>query len=320
MTNVLILLNMPEKVRMRYFNGIKERFPDVTVNLVDHVNKVDPYIPSADVLITFGPQLGERAEQVIRSAKNLKWIQALGTGVDNIINLPSLRDDVAITNVHGIHGAPMSEATLMAMLALARDLPRSVRCQDHHVWERWPSRLLAGKTVGIFGVGAIAETLAPRCKAMGMTVVGITSTKREVAGFDRMYGREELMRAVRELDFFVLLTPYSAQTHGIVNAQVLAAMKPTSYLINVARGGIVDEEALIDALEQGRIAGAALDVFAQEPLPAGHPFWNMKNVIVTPHLGGFYDEYVDHALPIIEKNMRCFLAGDIKSMINLVKR
>lgn len=319
-TNVLILLAMPEKVRMQYFNGIREKFPELNVNVVEHVSKVDPYIETADVLITFGPHLAERADQVFAKARNLKWVQALGTGVDNIADRPELGPEVLVTNIHGIHGAPMSEAAFMAMLALARDFPRVVRNQDKHAWDRWPAKLLSGKTVGIFGVGAIAEALAPRCKAFGMKVVGISSSKREVAGFDQMRGREELKEVVAELDYLVLLTPYTAQTHNIIDAEILSLMKPTSFVLNLARGGVVDEEALAQALTQGTIAGAALDVFNQEPLPADNPLWSLKNVIITPHLGGLHDRYVDDALPVIEKNLRCFLAGDTGSMINLVAR
>ncbi len=128
-----------------------------------------------------------------------------------------------------------------------------------------------------------------------MKVVGISTLKRDVAGFDKMYGREELPSAVRELDYLVLLTPYSPATHHIVDARVLAAMKPTSYLINLARGGVVDEDALIDVLRQRRIAGAALDVFAKEPLAKESPFWTMDNVLVTPHVGGFNDDYARQA-------------------------
>ena len=135
-----------------------------------------------------------------------------------------------------------------------------------------------------------------------------------------MFRRDELMEAVRELDYLILLTPYSPATRGIVDAKVLAAMQPTSYLVNLARGGVVEEAALIDALRSARIAGAALDVFAQEPLPPDHPFWDMEQVIVTPHLGGFSDVYADHALPIVEANIRRFLAGDISNMINVVRR
>lgn len=320
MTNVLIILSLPEPVRNRYYDHIRTTFPRLAVTMVDHVTKADPHIGTADILLTFGAQIGEHADALFRKAPKLEWIQALGTGVDNLADQPALRREVWITNVHGIHGAAMSEAALMAMLALSRDLPRVVRNQDQARWDRWPARLLDGKTVGMLGIGAIAVDLAPKCKALGMTTVGISSSPRPVAGFDRMYGRDELAAAVRDLDHFVILTPYTPETRGIVGAAVLSAMKPTSYLINLARGGVVDEDDLLAALQGGRIAGAALDVFAKEPLPPDHPFWRLKNVIVTPHLGGFYDTYVDRALPIIEENMRRFLAGAPETMINLVKR
>ncbi len=320
MTNVLIILTLPEPVRNRYYEHIRRTFPQASVTMVDHVTKADAHIGAADVLLTFGAQIGDHADALFRKATRLRWIQALGTGVDNLADQPALGPEVWLTNLHGIHGAAMSEAALLAMLALSRELPRAVRNQDHGLWERWPSRLLDGKTVGMFGVGAIAVDLAPKCKALGMTTVGISSAKRAVPGFDRMFGRDELPAAVRDLDHFVILTPYTPDTRGIVNAAVLSAMKPTSYLVNLARGGVVDEDALLAALQNKTIAGAALDVFAKEPLPAGHPFWSMKNVIITPHLGGFYDTYVDRALPVIEENMRRFLAGAHETMINLVKR
>lgn len=317
MTSVLILLTMPDEVIAQYRDGLLARFPALAINAVNHHSKVGPYIGEAEVLVTFGPMM---AEHVLEDAPRLKWIQALGSGTDGITDRPSLRSGVVVTNIHGIHAPPVSEAAIMAMLALSRDLPRVLRNQGRRVWQRWPVRLLDGKAAGIFGLGVIAEGLAPRLKALGMRVVGISSAKRNLAGFDAVYGRDELIEAVRDLDYFVLLTPYTRETRHIVGAKVFAAMKPTSYLINLARGGVVDEDALIAALKESRIAGAALDVFAKEPLPEDHPFWSMENVIVTPHLGGFYDEYPVRALPVIEHNMRCFLSGDSSGMMNVVRR
>jgi D-2-hydroxyacid dehydrogenase (NADP+) len=206
------------------------------------------------------------------------------------------------------------------MLCLSRHIPEVVRNQDRRIWARRPSQLLEGKAVGILGVGAIAAALAPRCKAMGMEVVGISSAPRPVASFDRMFSTRQLIEAVRGLDYFVLLTPYSPATHHLVGEAVLAAMKPTAYLINLARGGVVDEAALLSALERKAIAGAALDVFATEPLPSEHPFWSASNVLITPHLGGFHDRYPQLAMPTIEDNMRRFLAGDHAGMINRITR
>lgn len=318
MTRVLLLLsNVPEPVREQYRRGLLQAFPDIVVDLVDHHSKVGPTLAETEVLITFGPML---ADHVVADAPKLKWLQALGTGVDNIVDLPSLRPEVTVTNVVGIHGAPVSEAALSAMLCLSREVPTILRNQDRGVWARLPARLLDGKTVGIFGVGLIAEALAPKCQALGMRVIGMSSVPRDVAGFDRVVSSKPLAAAVGELDYFVLLTPYSAATRHAVDAGVLAAMKPSAYLINLARGGVVDEAALLAALQQRRIAGASLDVFAVEPLPAGHPFWTLPNVIVTPHVAGFCDVYAERALPVILDNMRRFRAGDFAGMVNRVAR
>ena len=183
MPNVLILTEVQEAMRARYKAMLLERFPQLTINVVGHHKDVGPYIADTDILLCFSPPM---ADHVVRDAPKLKWIQALGTGVDNIVDLPSLGKEVLVTNVRGIHGAPVSEATIAYMLSLARDLPRAGLAQDEKRWERWPAQLLAGKTVGILGVGLIAEYLAPICKCFHMTVVGISGSPREANGFDRM--------------------------------------------------------------------------------------------------------------------------------------
>jgi D-2-hydroxyacid dehydrogenase (NADP+) len=213
----------------------------------------------------------------------------------------------------------VSEAALAGMLALSRDIPRFVRNQDTRTWGRWPARLLQHKTVGILGIGVIAEALAPKCKAFGMSVVGITSAKREIVNFDSVHDIDELHDVVPHLDYLVLLTPYSVATHHLIDARVFAAMKPSAYLINVARGGVVDEDAMVAALRNKEFAGAALDVFDHEPLPPDHPVWTFPNVIITTHQGGFCDTYVDLAMPILERNMRCFLDGNLKDMANVAR-
>ena len=315
MVNILVLLTLPEPIRSQYRDRLRKRFPEVAIDLVDHHSKVGPYIATTDALVTFAPML---SAHVLASATRLKWVQALGTGVDNLIDQPTLREDVIVTNMRGIHGAPVAEAALAGMLALARGLPRALRAQNERQWQRFPAQLLHDKTVGVFGVGQIAEALAPKCKVLGMRVVGVTSAPRQVPGFDLMHRREKLAEVVGDFDFLVLLTPLSAATRNSVDAGIFAAMKPTSYLINLARGGVVDEPALIAALASNRIAGAALDVFNQEPLPADHPFWSMPNVIITAHQGGFCDVYIDYALPTVETNMERFLRGDFNGMINVV--
>lgn len=311
------MLAMPDYVVARYREPLVARFPEIEINAVDRRDKIDPYIARADILLTFGAMM---TDDVFQKAATLKWVQVLGTGVDRVADSPSLGRDVIITNIRGIHGAPVAEAALGFMLALSRQLPRSVKAQDRHAWERFPARLLDGKTVGMFGIGVIAEALAPRCKALGMRVEGVSSAPRAVPGFDRILPRDALVEAARGWDYFVLLTPHTPATYHAVDETVFRAMKPGGYFINLGRGETVDEDAMIRALDDGRLAGAALDVFAVEPLPKEHRLWAMANVIVTPHLGGFYDEYPDRCLPVVEENLRRFLAGDREHMINIVKR
>jgi D-2-hydroxyacid dehydrogenase (NADP+) len=317
MPRLLILLTLPPDVIEQYRARIGAQFPELTIDVADQHGSFMPLVRTADIILTFG-QVMKNLKVDVKDAVNMKWIQALGTGLDGITDQPALKPGVIVTNVHGVHGQPVSEAALAGMLALSRDIPRAVRAQDKRAWVRWPARLLDSKTVGIFGVGAIAEKLAPKCKALGMKVIGISTGVRPVVGFDRMHTRDELPRVLSELDYLVLLTPYSTETHNIIDAKVFAAMKPASYLVNLARGGIVDEDALVDALRSSKLAGAALDVFQKEPLPADHPLWSFENVIITTHQGGFCDVYVDLAMPVIEHNMRCFLAGDVKKMLNVI--
>ena len=318
MPRLLILLTLPPDVTEQYRAQLSQKFPEISIDVIATADKAATALPEADMLLTFG-QMMKNLKLDLANAAKLKWVQALGTGLDGITDQPALKPSVTVTSLHGVHGAPVSEAALAAMLALSRDLPGAIRAQDEHQWRRWPAKLLHDKTVGILGIGVIAEALAPKCKAMGMTVVGITSSPRKIAGFDRVHPIGELLAVLPGLDYLVLLTPYSPATHHMIDAKVFAAMKPTAYLVNLARGGVVDEDALIEALRSKTIAGAALDVFNQEPLPPDNPLWTFPNVIITTHQGGFCDTYPDLAMPILEHNRRCFLNGDLKGMMNVAR-
>jgi D-2-hydroxyacid dehydrogenase (NADP+) len=314
--NVLFILPAAENPDLVYQRQLEARFPQLAIHCVEHHEHVGPHIAAADILMTFSPFM---ADHVARDAKSLQWIQVLGSGVDGIVNLPSLRPEVLVTSGRGVQATPVSEAAFSLMLALSRQMPRMLRNQETRTWERWPSQVLDGRTVGILGVGQIGEALAHKAKAFGMTVVGISSAERPAPGFDRVVSRERLTDAVRDLDYLVLLTPYSAQTHHIVDATVLAAMKSTAFLINVARGGVLNEPDLIAALRKGTIMGAALDVFSEEPLPRASELWSLPNVIVSPHLGGLNSSYPDSIMPLVLENLSCFLAGRYGDMRNVVR-
>jgi len=315
--HVLIFLPWDESERFLYERIIAPRFPALTVQTVGSIDELKANVGRAEILMSFGVRL---PPGIFAHASRLKWVHAFGTGVDGIADQETLHRDVLITSTKGIHGPPVAEAALASMLALSRDLPRSVRGQDRRVWDKWRMRLLDRKIVGILGVGAIAQALAPRCQAMGMTVVGISRTPRPAAGFDRIVPRSDLEHVVGDLDYLVLLLPLEPDTRHIVGDRVLAAMKPTSYLINVARGGVLNDAALVRALESKKLAGAALDVFDQEPLPVDHPFWRMPNVIITPHFGGYYDRYVEDSADQICRNLERFLAGRVAEMENVAAR
>lgn len=254
-----------------------------------------PLAPCADVLIALAPRISPR---LLAAAPQLEWVHALTTGVDNLLAMPQMRG-TALTKCNGIHGPQMSELAILLMMASARRFAQVIANQPHATWERWPQPLLSGKTLCIVGLGAIAQTLAGIGAAFGMRVTGVSDGRTQVPGFARIFRRADLPRAASEADFLVVLVPYSPETHHLINAPVLAAMKPTAHLINIARGGCVDEAALLAALDQAQIAGAALDVFATEPLPADSPFWTHPKVIVTPHIGGYSDTYHQQALPAV---------------------
>lgn len=312
---LILYIGAPEADADEFARRARMDFPDISLIATNDRAAALEQAAGAAVMIGHHFQFDDL---LLRRAPGLRWIQSLTTGIDAIIKLPSLRPQTLLTSTRGMHGPQMSELVFLHMLALARDFPRILRNQSAARWERWPQPLLWGKTIVIVGVGAIAESLAPRCKAFGMSVYGVSGTARVPDGFDAVYGRQELLKAAALADFLVLLVPYSAQTEKMIDAQVLAALKPSAFLINAARGGVLDEPALLAALRERRIAGAGLDVFRRQPLPADDPLWQAPGVLITPLLGGMSDIYLEQAYPIVRTNLQHFLAGQFDAMLNIV--
>ncbi|MEO9526114.1 D-2-hydroxyacid dehydrogenase [Roseibium sp.] len=290
-----------------YASRLAETVPDLEFKSAATEEEALALAPDARVLVGLAPYLSPK---LISACEKLEWIQALTTGVDNLKGLK----DIAITNCHGIHGPQMSELAVMMMLATLREFPKMLANQKAHAWERWPQPILNGRTACIVGLGAIAEHLAGILAAFGMRVTGVSGGRSQAPGFAKIHPREELAEAAGAADFLILLTPYTPETHHIVGEAVIAAMKPTGILINISRGGCLDEDALEEALRAGRIAGAALDVFSRSPLPAGDPLWDLPNLIVTPHIGGFSDVYREQALPILAANMTDYAKGGVSAL------
>jgi D-2-hydroxyacid dehydrogenase (NADP+) len=297
-----------------YKRALEPKFAEVQIHAATEEEDVADFISKANVILTF-----RISNELLQRASNLRWIQALGTGVDALVNLPSLKKEVLLTSLRGIHGPQMSEMAVLLMLALNRNFPEIIRNQDQRIWKSWPAELLYRKKVGILGLGVTGEAIARKCQGFGMVVYGVELSRKKSDSVDYLYGPEDLLKVSPEVDFLIIVVPSTSQTYRMVGAEVLSSMKRSAFLINLARGEIVDEEALISALRAGKIAGAALDVFCQEPLPRGHPFWRMKNVIITAHTGGTSTIYVEQALPIFEENLRRYLRGETNKLISLVE-
>jgi D-2-hydroxyacid dehydrogenase (NADP+) len=311
----VVYIGTPEAEASAFAALTRCDFPQLELLATDDRAAAMEHLWSAEAVIGHHFQFDEA---LLARAPKLRWIQSLTTGTDAILRMRSLSREIIVTSTRGIHGPQMSELVFLHMLALTRDFPGMIGNQRSRHWDRWPQPLLLGKTVVIVGVGVISEAIAPRCKAFGMTVYGVSGSRRQAPGFDRIFGRGELQEAASLADFLVLVVPLSAETENLVDSRVIAAMKPSSFLINVARGGVLDEGALIEALRARRLAGAALDVFRQTPLPGDSALWNEERLILTPQVGGMSDVYLEQAYPIVRRNLECFLSGRLEEMVNIV--
>jgi D-2-hydroxyacid dehydrogenase (NADP+) len=280
-----------------------------------------PYLRDARAVITMGiPQMGlALSSDVIARMPKLEWVQCLLAGYDHLIGALQQRPEITLTTASGIHGPQMAETVLLHMLVLARTVKRVVVNQLAHEWQPWPQPMLDGRVVVIVGLGASGTHLARVCAGLGMTVVGVSRTQRELEGVDRVVGRDRLSEVAALADFLVVCAAAEADC-PLIDASVIAALPPSAFLVNVGRGSLVDELALIDALRAGRIAGAGLDVFAREPLAPDSPLWDLDNVFVTPHVAGRSDRYAEQTLAVVEPNLRAFLGGRSAAMINVVAR
>jgi phosphoglycerate dehydrogenase-like enzyme len=238
------------------------------------------------------PRYGSTLRDVWNAMKSVRWIHALGAGVETLpFDLLRQRKDIIVTNSKGIYGDALAEFVIAAILWFAKDLRRLVKNQEAHLWEPYTIQRVEGATLGIFGFGGIGRAVAKRAGAMGMRIV----TDRDID-------------ALLETDYLVLSVPLTKETRGILNAERIARMK--GVLINVSRGAVVDEEALVDALLNRRMRGAALDVFATEPLPPSHPLWALENVLISPHTADHTSDSHERARNFFLQNLERFRRGE----------
>jgi phosphoglycerate dehydrogenase-like enzyme len=299
----------PMDFRPEHVEMLRKVSPDVEVILCETEEELIEKCPDAEVLFIFGTQTPSKWAA---GAKSLRWVQSLSAGVDKLEPLREQFPGLIISKIAGVHGIPMSESVIMYILMFLNCMPFLMRNQIKGVWEKPPlpgSNDCYGKVVGIVGMGDIGRQVAKKCKLFGMTVYGSKLDSEPEEDLDRIYGVDQNEEMVSLCDFVVSLVPAMPSTVGLFNDSMFAAMKEGSYLISMGRGVVVDEDALVRALESGHLAGAAMDVFAKEPLPADSPLWKMDNVILTPHCSANTPYYYDRAIGLLCDNLRDYLAG-----------
>lgn len=292
-----------------------DEMPEEHINRIKQISQMPVYVErdleassvpleKVEILITYG---GGINSDLLDRMSTLKWIQVFQTGVEHIPLEEVHKRGITLTNVKGIYGTPMSEYVMSLVLYITRQIPRFIRNQKLHKYDR--KELVGeakGKTIGIFGTGMIGQEVAKKAKAFDMTVLGFNTSGRSVPYFDKTYTWDGKNEMLRQCDFIVLLLPETAETRGFIGRDELKLMKEDAYVINIGRGPLLNEGALIDSIEKGEIQGAALDVFDQEPLPKDSPLWDVENIIITPHLSGKTVRFFERCLDIFDENYQAY--------------
>ncbi len=299
--------------------AVRTRWPELRVAYLESYDQLPSELPDTDIFVGFTLTPSQLA-----LSKKLKWIHVTAAGVAQLMRPDVRKSGVIVTNSRGIHAIPMAEHTLGLLIALARKFPASMRFQaashwaQQEIWDMQPRPSeLNGATLLIVGLGAIGSELAQRAHAFGMRVLAVTrSGKADGSLVERIFPASDLLRALPQADYVVLAAPDTPETNSMIGARELATMKRTASLVNIARGSLVNELALVAALQRGTIAAAALDVVAQEPLPPENPLWKLENVFITPHTSAVSRQLWPRQTALVIENLERWFAG--RKFINRV--
>lgn len=264
---------------------------------------------AADAEVAFGGNNPRRVKQLLDATPKLRWYHTVAAGVDNMPMPELARRQIVLTNNSGSYDIQIAEHLMAFVFAASRQLHRYRDFQRAREWKDNEHQELRGATVVVFGMGSIGGEIARLASAVGMRVIGVRRNGRTQDGVSRVVTPDRLSDVAAEADYLAIAAPLTPATRGAVSREVIGRMKPTAWLLNIARGAIVDEPALIDALRHKRIAGAALDVFTTEPLPADSPLWELENVIVTPHRSGDSPQVEQRTLELFAENLRRYKSG-----------
>lgn len=295
--------------------ALEEAVPDLNLRVARTPPESAALIETAEIALTaFLPS------DLLDAAENLSWVQALSAGVDSY-DLETIRErNIVLTNAAGIHAEPITEQVLGYMLMFERRIHRGVRQQYRNVWERYEGGELPGKTLGIIGIGKIGSRVAQYGETFGMEVIGTKrhpDTAPDVV--DEAFAPDELFEMVKRSDYVVVACPLTEETRGLLGREELAAMKSSAVLVNIARGEIVDEDALTRVLQQRVIRGAALDVYSDESFPEDSPLWDLSNVVMTPHMAGSTPLKAERIAEIFAANYRAYTNDETEAFTNRVR-
>ena len=311
------LWRLPKELPAR----IQQRWPAMRVVALENYDRLAEELADADIYVGFWA----RPEQ-FREARKLRWVHATAAGVSQLLHPEFVESDVVLTNARGVNSIPIGDHTLGVILAFSRHLLSAWRHQREHrwaqqqIWDESPRpRELAGQRLLLVGLGALGREIAGRARGFGMRILAVTRSGQDPEKLaDQVFGADRLDEVLSEADFVVLAAPETPETRHLIDARRLRLMKPTACLVNVARGTLVDETALIETLRAGRLAGAALDVTEREPLAADSPLWEMENVLITPHVANASERLWERQEAILVENLERWFGG--QELINVVDK
>ena len=299
-------------VPLWFVDRLQAEFSQLKVVRLSNYDRADQEIRDAEIVITWSL----RPEQA-KAAEKLRWLHSPSAAVHQLLFPELVNRDIVITNGSSIHGPVVGEHIIAMVFALAKKLPQAARFQQKREWGQqgmWNTeprpREIAGATLGLVGLGSIGRTAARHAFALGMRVIAVRERPEQGSpeGVEQVSPVSQLDALLGQSDYVALAVPLTAQTNGLMNAARLARMKPDGCLINVGRGQLVDESALVEALRSGKMGGAALDVFVEEPLPASSPLWDLENLLITPHIAGLTDKQWERQYALVAENLRRYLA------------
>ncbi|MEJ6950157.1 D-2-hydroxyacid dehydrogenase [Natronospora cellulosivora (SeqCode)] len=311
---LLLLIDLKEK----YINEIQDSFANVEILKCLKLEKQKREIVDAEIVISGGD--GIKLE-LLEKAEKLNWIQAWSAGLDSFNNTATLNylkeKGIKVTSTSGIHADPISEHVMGFLLNHSRRLYDFYELQKKQKWEWLTVNQLSGKTIAIIGIGSIGKEIAFKAKAFKMKTIAVKKNINEsLDHIDELYSNKELLQLLPRADYVVVTVPLTDETRAMFGEKEFKAMKESAFFVNIARGEVVDEKAMIRAFEDGEIDGAALDVFEEEPLNINSPLYSLENVYITPHISGAYPDYNKNAIKIFKENLKRF--NDGSDLLNLM--